>query len=231
MRLHAITAALCAPVLLSAQQRESVRYDVAFPNAVHHEASITAEFRGVPAGTLVVQMSRSSPGRYALHEFAKNVYGVEAADSAGRPLRIARTTPHEWRVATRGGTVRVVEVATARALPDTIDRVLYFNSWRPDSQAFTLTRLRALPPGAPAGFENAVGEFHVSWGLDRGHTAQDQAVLLRLDVDTRAAQRRRAPIDGYQWPHGGRFSSAKSSAPRGVPVRHEIVGNGLLLRG
>lgn len=42
--------------------------------------------------------------------------------------------------------------------------------------------VRPLPPGAPAGFENAVGDFRVSWGLDRGHTAQDQAVLLRLDV-------------------------------------------------
>lgn len=42
--------------------------------------------------------------------------------------------------------------------------------------------VRALPGGAPAGFENAVGEFQASWGLDRGHTAQDQAVTLHLDV-------------------------------------------------
>jgi hypothetical protein len=42
--------------------------------------------------------------------------------------------------------------------------------------------VRALPGGAPAGFENAVGEFQVAWSLDRGHTAQDQAVTLRLDV-------------------------------------------------
>lgn len=42
--------------------------------------------------------------------------------------------------------------------------------------------VRPLPAGSPAGFENAVGDFEVSWGLDRGHTAQDQAVTLRLDV-------------------------------------------------
>lgn len=42
--------------------------------------------------------------------------------------------------------------------------------------------VRPLPGGAPAGFENAVGDFSVSWGLDRGHTSQDEAVTLRLDV-------------------------------------------------
>jgi prolyl oligopeptidase len=50
----------------------------------------------------------------------------------------------------RVGTLHVVDVATAGTLPDAIDRVFYFNSWRPDSRAFTFTRLRALPPGAPA---------------------------------------------------------------------------------
>lgn len=42
--------------------------------------------------------------------------------------------------------------------------------------------VRPLPPGAPAGFENAVGDLQPSWSLDRGHTAQDQTVTLRLDV-------------------------------------------------
>ncbi len=42
--------------------------------------------------------------------------------------------------------------------------------------------VRALPPGAPAAFENAVGDFDPAWSLDRGHTAQDQTVTLRLDV-------------------------------------------------
>jgi prolyl oligopeptidase len=49
------------------------------------------------------------------------------------------------------GTLRVVNVATARTLPDTIDRVFSFTSffWRPDSRAFTFTRLRAPGPGVP----------------------------------------------------------------------------------
>lgn len=39
-----------------------------------------------------------------------------------------------------------------------------------------------LPAGAPAGFENAVGSLHWSWSFDRGHTTQDEAVTLHLDV-------------------------------------------------
>ncbi len=48
-------------------------YEVSFPNAVHHEALITVTFIDLPAQPLELRMSRSSPGRYALHAFAKNV--------------------------------------------------------------------------------------------------------------------------------------------------------------
>ncbi|HEU0066437.1 MAG TPA: PDZ domain-containing protein [Sphingomonas sp.] len=84
-----------------------VQYDVSFDNAVHHEARITATFRDVPPGPLRVQMARSSPGRYAIHEFAKNVYSVSAADAAGRPLRLSRTDPYGWTIPDHQGTVVV----------------------------------------------------------------------------------------------------------------------------
>jgi predicted metalloprotease with PDZ domain len=109
---RALTA-LAAPALLlanaaGAHAQARVTYEIAFPNAVHHEAQVTATFAGVPAGRpLQVRMSRSSPGRYALHEFAKNVYGVHAFDGAGRPLSFTRPNPHEWDVAGHDGTVRM----------------------------------------------------------------------------------------------------------------------------
>lgn len=84
-----------------------VQYEVAFDNASHHEAQISATYANVPAGPLSVQMSRSSPGRYAIHEFAKNVYRVSATDSAGRPLAVERTDPYSWTIAGHDGTVRV----------------------------------------------------------------------------------------------------------------------------
>jgi len=84
-----------------------VQYDVSFPNAVHHEAQVTATFRNVAAGPLRVQMARSSPGRYAIHEFAKNVYAVSAKDGRGRPLELTRSDPYGWSVAGHDGTVVV----------------------------------------------------------------------------------------------------------------------------
>lgn len=83
----------------------AVVYDIRFPNLVHREAEITVKFTGVPAGALRVRMARSSPGRYALHEFAKNVYAVKATNSTGRELTVTRRSPHEWAVTGHTGVV------------------------------------------------------------------------------------------------------------------------------
>ena len=50
-------------------------------------------------------MSRSSPGRYALHEFAKNVYSLHVSDAAGQPLAIHHPNASEWDVPGGHGTV------------------------------------------------------------------------------------------------------------------------------
>ncbi len=92
---------------LAAQAARPVRYEVRFPNAAHHEAEITVTFQGAPAGPVALRMSRSSPGRYAAHEFAKNVYSVRAEDGGGRPLVITRSSPQQWDVSGHDGTVRV----------------------------------------------------------------------------------------------------------------------------
>ena len=105
--LAAVLPALAVIAAPAAAQQRSVEYEIAFPNAVHHEAQVTATFRGVPPGRpLQVRMSRSSPGRYALHEFAKNVYDVRATDASGRPLAITRPNPYQWDVTPSGTTVR-----------------------------------------------------------------------------------------------------------------------------
>jgi predicted metalloprotease with PDZ domain len=113
--LHRLTAAalLTFSVVAQVQAQSSpapqtpgtVLYDIRFPNAVQREGEITVRFRAVPAGPLTVQMARSSPGRYALHEFAKNIYNVRATNAQGRPLNIVRISPHAWRVAGHTGSV------------------------------------------------------------------------------------------------------------------------------
>lgn len=88
-------------VSVFAQQR--VEYKVSFPNVEHHEAEIDAYFFGtVPGSTIEFRMSRTSPGRYALHEFAKNVYSVTVEDGAGNELEITRPNPHQWNVVATG---------------------------------------------------------------------------------------------------------------------------------
>ena len=53
-------------------------YSISFENAEHHEAEIKATFPNLSIDTIRIRMSRTSPGRYALHEFAKNVYNFIA---------------------------------------------------------------------------------------------------------------------------------------------------------
>lgn len=98
-----------AAVAESQSTRDTVPliYEIAFPNAVHHEAEVKVVFSNVSAGPLELRMSRSSPGRYALHEFAKNVYRVKAVDSRNRELRVTRPNPHQWDVSGHDGTVVV----------------------------------------------------------------------------------------------------------------------------
>ncbi|UYZ65048.1 M61 family metallopeptidase [Hymenobacter weizhouensis] len=108
LRNSAASLLLALPLAFSqpAQGQAPVRYQVAFPNAVHHEARITVTFADLPAGPLRVRMARSSPGRYALHEFAKNVYDVQATNSKGQPLTVSRPDPYGWDVPRHDGTVR-----------------------------------------------------------------------------------------------------------------------------
>ncbi|WP_421813139.1 M61 family metallopeptidase [Flagellimonas sp.] len=82
-------------------------YEISFDNAVHHEAVIQATFPDLTSDTVEFRMSRTSPGRYALHEFAKNVYGFEATDSKGNTLTVHRPNPYAWEVSGHDGTINI----------------------------------------------------------------------------------------------------------------------------
>lgn len=82
-------------------------YRISFENAEHHEANIQISFPSLEQDTLTVRMSRTSPGRYALHEFAKNVYGLKATNSKGEKLDITRPDPHSWAITGHDGQVNL----------------------------------------------------------------------------------------------------------------------------
>ena len=100
-----IAAWLVAAALSWAQA--PVEYRLSFADYVRHVVDVDVVFSDVTADPLEIHMSRSSPGRYALHEFAKNVFELQISDGTGRPLSPARPNLHVWSVTDHGGTVRV----------------------------------------------------------------------------------------------------------------------------
>ena len=85
----------------------STIYEVSFKNAVHHEAEILATFTNLKPRETEFRMSRTSPGRYALHEFVKNAYNVKVTDENGKELKATRPDPYSWKVSGHSGTIIV----------------------------------------------------------------------------------------------------------------------------
>jgi predicted metalloprotease with PDZ domain len=91
----------------SAAAEQPVQYRLSFPAPEHHYAQVEVTFTGAPT-MLEARMSRSSPGRYAIHEFSKNVFDLHAFDGKGKELTPVRPNPYQWNVSGHDGTVRIV---------------------------------------------------------------------------------------------------------------------------
>jgi predicted metalloprotease with PDZ domain len=100
-------ACLAASASIAQTGSNAINYTVSFPNAVHHEAEIAMIIPQVPAGPLRVRMSRSSPGRYATHEFGKNVYNVKATDANNNPLVLKQLEGDVYEIPTHPATVKI----------------------------------------------------------------------------------------------------------------------------
>ena len=85
----------------------TVAYHLSFPEPEHRWLQVEAVFPQLGAGPLSLQMSSASPGRYARHEFAKNIFDVQIFDAQDRAVAFTRPDAHRWDVADHGGTVRV----------------------------------------------------------------------------------------------------------------------------
>jgi predicted metalloprotease with PDZ domain len=107
LTMRAKFALLLLLLPVAAFSQEPVEYDISFDNALHHEARVTVTWRGIGDAPLQIRMSRSSPGRYAIHEFGKNIYNVWVVNGQGEPLEFTRPDPYQWDVAGHDGTVSV----------------------------------------------------------------------------------------------------------------------------
>jgi predicted metalloprotease with PDZ domain len=93
---------ILSSLLLFAQD---IIYNVDMPNAKRHEINITLTVKTTKKEALHFRMSRSSPGRYALHEFAKNVYNVQIKQNGKLQETIGRPSQHEWILENAEGNV------------------------------------------------------------------------------------------------------------------------------
>jgi len=100
-----VLAVLCASVSFHAAA--PISYTFSFPEPQHRWMQVEATFPDVESGTLELRMSRSSPGRYSMHDFAKNVYDVHVFAGDGRELPTTRPDPYGWNVSGHGGRVTV----------------------------------------------------------------------------------------------------------------------------
>jgi len=106
---HAVLPAVFVALAVSVSFHAAgpVHYRLTFPEPHHRWMQVEATFPELPNGPLEVRMSRSSPGRYSLHDFAKNVYDVHAFARDGRELATTRPDPSGWNVSGHGGSVTV----------------------------------------------------------------------------------------------------------------------------
>ncbi|MFD0795673.1 M61 family metallopeptidase [Mucilaginibacter litoreus] len=111
-KVFIMATAVCLAVTAVAQNnsnkfRNTIYYAVSFPNAIHHEAEISMTIPDAPAGAFRVRMSRSSPGRYATHEFGKNIYNVKATDTQGNPLSVKQVEGDVYEISDHPDVVKV----------------------------------------------------------------------------------------------------------------------------
>ncbi|MBB4078401.1 putative metalloprotease with PDZ domain [Lewinella aquimaris] len=95
---------LCAQLEWVAEHPGTIVYDLDLSRVQQHELRITVTFPAVPSGVFFVRMPQASPGRYAQHNFAKNVYDVSAS-AGGEQLRVDRIDPDTWAVTGHDGRV------------------------------------------------------------------------------------------------------------------------------
>jgi predicted metalloprotease with PDZ domain len=93
--------------VVSSQTAEPIRYQFSFPEPEHRWMQVEATFPDVTQATFELRISRSSPGRYSMHDFAKNVYDVHAFGADGREREMVRPDASGWNVSGHGGAVTV----------------------------------------------------------------------------------------------------------------------------
>ena len=103
LALAFVVATLVAPF----RAEEPIRYRFSFPRPAERWMQVEASFGELGDGPLELVISRSSPGRYAEHDFARGIYDVHASAADGRELAIEQVARSEWIVRDHAGLVKL----------------------------------------------------------------------------------------------------------------------------
>jgi len=96
-----------------------IDYRFSFPDAAQHRMNVEVTFTDVPDGPLQLRISRSSPGRYSLHDFASAIDGMTVTTIDGTPLAAAHGQSDEWTVARPSRDVCVRYTVSANTIDGT----------------------------------------------------------------------------------------------------------------
>ena len=96
-----------------------IDYRFSFSQAAQHRMNVEVTFTDLPDGPLQLRISRSSPGRYALHDFASAIDDVMVTTMDGTPLAVAQSQSNEWTVAEPSHNVRVRYTVSANTIDGT----------------------------------------------------------------------------------------------------------------
>ena len=131
----------------------AVIYRLSVPNPADRTLLVEVRFEGA-SDPFDLHLSRSSPGRYSLHDFAKNLFDLTVTDGTGRPLVAEPLATNRWRIAAHGGVVQVRYRVFGDRIDGTyiaIDRThAHINLpavliWSPEF-AFSPARVTVVPP-------------------------------------------------------------------------------------
>lgn len=109
-----LTAGMCASA-----EDVKLAFTVSMPARANHLYHVRLRCEGLSGELHDFKLPRWTPGYYGIIDYARNVLGFKAEDSAGRPLGWEKTTNNTWRVvAGKTSTVELnYDVLATRAFP------------------------------------------------------------------------------------------------------------------
>jgi len=129
--LFTLNTSLTAQLEWVADHPATITYGLDLANVQQHELDITVDFPAVPPGIFRIKMPQSSPGRYAQHNFAKNIYDLKAYAADGSEITVHQEDIATWAITDHGGAVKLTYTLFANGGDGTYagidDRKLHLN--------------------------------------------------------------------------------------------------------